>query len=154
SKPAEVKYFTFDAGNSARAIPIVYSSFCLPIYLKVNNAAPALFILDSGAGGTLIDSEYAASLGLKPDGAVNVVGSGAVTGAGYLRNVTLGLPGLKFRIGTVMTAPLAELRNETRLDVKGLLGGDFIRNFVVEIDYQTGMMSLYDPDNYQYSGTG
>ena len=153
-KPAEIKYFKFENGMSATGIPLVYSPFCLLLRVSVNNSPPALFILDSGAGGTLLDADYAASLGLKQDGSVNVIGSGEVSRAGYLRNVTLGLQGMKFQIGTVMSTPLTELRNSSGLDIKGMLGGDFIRNFVVDIDYQKRMLNLFDPDDYQYKGAG
>jgi hypothetical protein len=154
AKPVEVSYVRFEKGESARGIPFVYSSFCLPLLISVNGSPPALFILDSGAGGTVIDSDYAATLGLKGDGSINLIGSGANSQAGYLRNVTLGLPGVKFQIGTVLGTPLTELRKQSRLDIKGLLGGDFIRNFVVEIDYQTRTLSLFEPEYFNYSGKG
>ena len=36
----------------------------------------------------------------------------------------------------------------------GVLGYDFLAGFVVELDFQAGRMSLYDPGTYAYSGKG
>jgi hypothetical protein len=36
----------------------------------------------------------------------------------------------------------------------GVIGGDFIKQFVVEIDYENKTMSLYSPRAYAYSGKG
>ena len=36
----------------------------------------------------------------------------------------------------------------------GILGADFLRRFVVEIDYDSLAVSLYDPEGFRYAGRG
>ena len=53
-----------------------------------------------------------------------------------------------------MLIPLDNIDEGTGRRADGLIGKDFLERFVVEIDYQTGRMNLYDPSKYVYSGTG
>jgi len=39
-------------------------------------------------------------------------------------------------------------------DFDGIIGSDFIRQFVVEVDYQQRVLKLYDKDKFVYSGDG
>jgi hypothetical protein len=39
-------------------------------------------------------------------------------------------------------------------DIDGIIGGEFIRQFVIDVDYQARTLTLHDPKTYHYAGTG
>ena len=75
---------------------------------------------------------------------------GGFTG-GYVKSVTLAAGG-----ASVSDQPLAafKLNQPPGFDFDGVIGYDFIRAFVVTIDYQKKTLTLTDPKTYAYRGKG
>ncbi|HEX8128483.1 MAG TPA: aspartyl protease family protein [Pyrinomonadaceae bacterium] len=148
--------FRFTSGTSAPGIP--YESNANKIYLSatVNDIASRWFILDSGAAFNVVDEEQVKTLGL------NLSDISAVRGAGERSvNIAVGsavkisLPGVEFKEQSVTVLPVSDsiARYEGRR-VDGLLGYDFFKRFVVEIDYAAGRINLHAPQTYNYAGAG
>ncbi len=103
----------FVSGKSSLEIPFELSNNLILLQAKVNDSAPLWFIFDTGADSTVIDTELAKTLRLKPGG--KIVGNG---GAGAAQAV-------RFK-GVSMRLPNVEIDNQT---VYGLPIGFFSSSF-------------------------
>ena len=126
------------------------------IKVRINNSTPLWFILDTGDKVAIVDIEKARSLGLSLEGTVNVGGAGAGTLKGsVVRGASLSVVGLDGNTQPVVLAiPLHGLEPRFGHDIDGIIGGDFIKQFVMEVDYSARVLRFYDKDKYTYSGTG
>jgi hypothetical protein len=98
----------------------------------------------------------AEELNLTRYGVVNIGGAGAgkQTGA-MVRDATWSLVGLDgFSQPVAMALPLTSLASAMGQDIDGIIGYQFIRQFVVEVDYQARLLTLHDPKTFDYAGKG
>src|SRR6266478_8056137 len=145
----------FVSGTSALHIPFELSSNIIFLQVRVNGSEPLWFILDTGAAGTLLDTNRAKALGIKVSGSEEVQGVGETSvAAGMAKNVSFSLPGVDFQARVVVVLPLSNLNRYIGRVVDGILGHDFFSRFVVEIDYAARVINVYEPKSFQYSGTG
>ncbi len=145
----------FTSGNSALAIPFELSSNVIFLQLRVNGSEPLWFVLDTGASGTVLDASRAKMLGIKVSGGGDVEGTGENSAAaGMAKDVSFSLKGLDFQAREIAVLPLSNLNHYVGRVVDGILGHNFFIRFVVEIDYATRIINVYDPKSFQYSGTG
>jgi hypothetical protein len=112
--------------------------------------------LDSGASFNVLDKDRATALGILANGRRQELGAGEGTlTSGVARGVTLGLSGLSLSGGEITVLALnAAISQAEGRTVDGILGYDFFKQFVVEIDYERGIINLYEPRSYAYSGNG
>jgi predicted aspartyl protease len=115
----------------------------LPV--KVNEHGPFEFILDTGAGTSLLSSELAKNLNVKVLGSKEGQSAGGrvlvslakidslAVGGALLRDVDVGIVDLK-QIGAVVGA-----------QIDGDLGYNFLRHFRVTIDYNKSQIRFDDP---------
>ncbi len=166
----------FTSGSSALKIPFRLYNNHIYLHVAVNGSAPLWFVLDTGAPN-LIASKHSQALGLKLTPVGQAGGSGEKTqDAFYTENVSFILPGVKVtgqRFGVLDFERLEECSNEIDVDTQGnmirrdrsrkgderqpfdgVIGDEFFRLFVVEIDYAAQVMNLYEPKSYQYKGRG
>ncbi|MDX6406447.1 MAG: hypothetical protein QOH70_3902 [Blastocatellia bacterium] len=145
----------FASGASSLHIPFQLSSNVIFLQVRVNGSEPLWFILDTGAAGTLLDTNRAKTLGIKVSGGGNVEGVGeASVAAGMAKNVSFSLPGVDFEARVVVVLPLSNLNRYIGRVVDGVLGHDFFSRYVVEIDYATRVINVYEPKDFHYSGPG
>lgn len=147
--------FRFASGHSARGIPIELTSNHIYLQLRVNDSAPLWFILDTGAGGSVIGVEQARAEGLELQGKLE--GRGAGEGSidiAFVPGATFRLPGVEVADQTIAAIALEPLMPFEGRPIHGILGYDFISRFVVEIDYGAGQLNLHDPRHYSYAGPG
>src|SRR5687767_7921045 len=118
----------------------------------VNNSRPLRFIFDTGASHTILHSRRGAELGLKPAGEEL---SGNATGGTIRGRMTSGVS-LKVAGAEVSNQQvgLVDFPVPPGFEFDGVIGYDFINDFVVEIDYLKKVMNLYDPRTYSYRGRG
>jgi hypothetical protein len=97
---------------------------------------PIRLILDSGAGGLLLDSNKLASWGLKPGGKATVIGSA--------RNVaqTVQIPSLCFGAARLDNIPAFATQIPQEMQADGLIGHDLISRLITKIDYANGQVTL------------
>jgi len=126
------------------------------IYLPVTiNCDRQWWVLDSGAGATVIDTDYARSLGLE------LAGGGQAAGAGQaveFRMTTLPkhfLPGLELDEQQIIAIEIADLfKRAADTEIGGILGYDFLSRFVTRIDYADSTITFYEPSTFSYEGDG
>jgi Aspartyl protease len=141
ARPARVPFEITDSGH-------------VLVRVSVNGSEPLWFGLDSGNEQTLISQRQATALNLKFQSAGQAEGSGeAPVDFALAKNVSFNLAGVKFVFREIGVLPL-ELSSASGPAIVGLLGYDFISRFVVEIDYETKVMTLYRPRGYRYRGHG
>jgi hypothetical protein len=143
---------------NARPIEIPFELISKHIFLKikVDNSRPLTFIFDTGDQVAIIDMARARELGLRLEGELKVggVGPNKLTGA-YVRGSSFTVPGLEgFSQPVRIALPLAGMAPKIGHDIDGIIGSEFIRQFVVEVDYQANVIRLHDKDTFVYSGNG
>lgn len=166
----------FAAGGSALNLPFKLLNNHIYLQVSVNNAKPLSFLLDTGAVN-IINLPHARALGLKLTPAGQTTGNGeGLADFSTTDNVSYSLPGVtvgqqKFIVlslknvedclkeidvdaqGQIMPRSQTATENGER-SMDGVLGAEFFRLFVVEIDYVKKIINLHDPKNYRYKGDG
>jgi predicted aspartyl protease len=124
--------------------------------VRVNNSPELNFTVDTGSDVfAILSSAQANNLGLTPRDKYKV-GIAANVGeieAATIPSANLTMPGIEAlnqRIEVIMSDDATA--NESKID--GVLGLEFLKKFIVEIDYEAQTLSLFAPEKYRYSGTG
>jgi hypothetical protein len=129
----------FASGQNASRFPFERVGNFVYLRARVNDSEPLWFLLDTGATASYFDVQKAQVLNLGQDD--------------FNKGVSLNLPGVKLLNQKFSLQPLRfGIYNGHAVD--GLLGYDFISRFVVEIDYVNNSITLSEPNNYKYSGSG
>ncbi|MEX2244793.1 MAG: aspartyl protease family protein [Fimbriimonadaceae bacterium] len=112
------------------------------------------FLLDSGAGGMVIDSAAAKELGAERYGELNVGGVGGVLESGYydLSDFTLGPATVKKM--RFIDLDLGQIGTVFGVKIAGIVGFDFFRRAVVEVDVEDGRVAVFSPHMYGNSRAG
>jgi len=116
--------------------------------VAVNGGEARPFILDTGASGTVVD---VAAAEIKPEaerGASTMRGTGGEVEADLVKLDSLALGNARLLGATVTRADLAPLRQMVGADVAGILGYDFLRHFVVKVDYENSRVTFYEPASF------
>jgi hypothetical protein len=157
SKHSSVRYLTTPGYAQ---VSFGYDLRLIWIRASVNGAPPADFIFDSGASTTVIDSAYAAKIGLGSVGHAETQGAGAVGSASLasLRSLRIDTGdggGVELTDRTVAVVPIsASLAPTLWHEFAGVLGYDAIREFVVTVDFDQHTLRLSDPASFRYAGSG
>lgn len=144
--------FTSDA-KSIR-VPIELANGLIVLKVRVNSSRPLHFIFDTGASISVIDPQTAKALGLRAKGKLNLDATGGSVQSGLVGPVSLSVAGVTVFKQTLATVDLDAAAPLFGYKIDGIIGYDFINNFVVEIDYAAGSMSLYETGSYKYAGPG
>jgi len=117
-------------------IPFELTMRHLIVKVTVNNSRPLSFVLDTGASVAIIRMSTATELGLSLYGEVNTGGAGAGRQAGQrVKDATWSLVGLNgFSQPVVWALPLPNVSTGLGRDADGIIGGEFIKQFVMELD--------------------
>jgi hypothetical protein len=141
-------------------LPFRYIGRHVWLRASINGAPPADFLFDTGASITVIDSAYAAKLGLATEGKMDAMGAGSSGGASFAKLKSLrvaGDDGDGVELGEQKVGVLSVnsiLAPFFWRDCAGVLGYSFISQFVTEIDFDAGVLVLRDPKKFAYAGKG
>ncbi len=126
------------------------------VRVRVNNSEPLWFVVDSGAGGWIVDRAPASRLGLHLEqDAAQGTGAGSGTyDVAYVKDVTFSLLDFNIQVPLIGVIDLSAHKSQIGRELEGLIGYDFFEKFVVEIDYASKVIRLFDPKTYHYSGVG
>ncbi len=153
--PAEdTRDFVFTDGGDRADVPCQYIE--RHVFLPVTvNCREALWILDSGASMSVIDREYAESLGLTMSGEIKGQGAGNTVDVAFTTLPPFSVQGIGFEEQQIAVIELVSLfRRMSDLEVVGILGYDFLSRFVTRVDYANNMLTFYDPEKFEYEGDG
>lgn len=146
--------FVFLNGDRAEGIPFDYIEE--HIYLPVNlGGKERLWVLDCGASVNVIDSSFAAQLGLAFEGPIRGQGASGIVDFYFVTLPSYEVGTIRFDEQKVVALNFIDLfRRSMGLEVVGILGYDFLSRFVTRIDYSRRELSFYRPDRFEYHGGG
>jgi len=126
------------------------------IKASINGSEPLTFELDSGAGsGVVLYFKAAQRLGLKLQGKGKGGGGGENTfDTSFIKGVSLNLAGVEITNQTFVVFPPDRSRPASDRIIDGVIGYALFSRYAVEVDYQSRVVTLYEPNTYQYSGSG
>jgi Aspartyl protease len=129
-------------------IPFHRNGKLIALDVRVGASRPLSFVLDSGASHSIVDRTVARELKLR------VVGTTASHGTGRgtvpvqrLAPVRLALRGAALDVAEPWAIALGGVSTDARED--GLIGSDLFRRYVVRLDLERGVMSLFEPSTYR-----
>lgn len=151
-----VRPATRSTAQSTPAIPFELTNRHIVLNVKVNNSRPLSFLLDTGDQYAIIDLDRAKELGLTLQGAVRMGGAGSALSTGaFVRDASFTIHGFAgFSQPVTMALPIFNLSQGLGRDFDGIIGGEFIKEFVLELDYQARLIKLHDKDKFDYTGRG
>lgn len=145
------------AASSVRAtIPFELNNRHIMLKAKVNGQ-PLTFVLDTGDQVAIVDLDLARQMNLALSGEVRVGGAGAAISTGSMvQGASFTIDGLEgFSQPVRMALPLGKvLSPRAGRAFEGIIGQEFIQQFVVEIDYQSQLLTLHDKEKFVYNGSG
>ncbi len=135
--------FKFENYNNLIIVPIL-----------LNGVLPVKFIVDTGIQTSILaDRSLSDFLSIDYDRKIPLIGADGskVIDAYVANNVTLKLPGVTGQgMGMLVLAEdYLQLKNYLGVEVHGILGYDLFSRFVVKINYDQKIITLYNPKEYK-----
>jgi predicted aspartyl protease len=133
----EVSFELAGPGGAALLVPI-----------KINGQGPFNFVLDTGATFTCIDQKLAEELKLPEQRGQFGVGV-TIEGEGNVKLVEVNSMEVGTATASGLSACVIDLQNMRALgvDVRGLVGLNFLKSFRVVIDFQRKILQLQKPQD-------
>lgn len=121
------------------------------IPVRINDTGPFWFILDSGADSNIVDTQTAKALGIPLKDPWESRGGGEETVTSAVgSNVSLGVGSLELHHAEIDVVPVnAAISSAEGRIVNGLLGYDFFKLFMIEVDYMQHQVSIQEPKEFQ-----
>lgn len=144
------------SGNQKRVeIPFTFENNFIVVPVLFANLIPVNFIVDTGAEHTIIlDQTLTDIVSANYQREFEIVGSDLSTTITALLAV-----GIDMRIGNnllarnrsvlVLTDHDFNFEGMTGIPIAGILGGDFLMRFVLEIDYRRQVLRLHEPSSFR-----
>jgi len=140
----------FDAQSKMSTFAFDWRKGMIFVPVRLNGSRPLSFVLDTGSTRNIVDRTLAKSLGLKASGTGSMQGAGAGRiPVAFIRDVSIGLPGLKSTGYELSTADLRPLEASLGVRVDGILGYEIFRRFVVTVDYEAKRLTLTLPESFR-----
>ncbi len=151
AQPGPIRPGAIDAGDRIAA-QFIESHIYLPVTVA---GKERLWILDCGAGASVVDKGFAQELGLTMSGDVKAVGPSGSTKTGFTLVPHLRVGGIEVDSQPMVVLGIAELmRRNIGTEPAGILGYDFISRFVTRVDFAREEVTFFRPDSFFYSGPG
>lgn len=142
------------AGQTVAQLPFELNGNQIFLRVRVNGSEPLWFGLDTGASATVISTTTAEALGLKMEGSGRTTGAGGQVQSSTVRGVRLDIGSARLEGLDAMTLALTSIENASGHRMDGILGFEFFRRYVVELDYERLLINLYEPAGFVYAGRG
>lgn len=118
--------------------------------VRIGDSAPMPFVLDTGASPCVIDPLDAERLAITATKATERRGGAGIFKSGVAdRPVTLAIGAKALACSETLITDLSGITELMGVRIAGLIGGDFFRNRVVEIDYDRATVTVHDRRLYQ-----
>jgi len=146
-------------------LPADFSQITIPfelanehIFIKahVNDSRPLEFMLDTGDKFAIVDLDLAKEFEVKLGGDIDAHGMGTqVTKGAFIKGASFQLLGFTgFSQPVTLAFPMRNMAPRLGHDLDGVIGSEFIKYFVLELDYQKRAITLHNRDTFSYSGSG
>jgi len=126
------------------------------IRAKVNDFPDSLnFILDTGSGGISLDSTTVAELNIPVQPSDKTIrGVGGLRKVSFLYDATLKLPGVTTSRLNFHVNDYALLSNVYGIRIDGIIGYSFFSRYIVHMNYDNLIMTVYTIGEYKYPSGG
>lgn len=146
--------FTIKDGKNKAQIPIELHNNLIVVPVVLNGMLPLKFIVDTGVRTAILTQKtFTDILNLTYSRKYSIAGPGGenIVDAYITNNVSLDLPGVsgKGHALLVLDQDLLELRNYLGSDVHGILGYEMFSRFIVAVDYEKKVLTLYAPGKFR-----
>jgi hypothetical protein len=121
---------------------------------RVNGSGPLWFTLDTGAAASVINMRRARDMGLQLTETGRAQGAGGTAETARLSGITFGLEGVEIKNLNVMAIALDSIEATAGRSMDVIIGAELFHRYVVEVDYETRFITLYDPKQFVYNGNG
>jgi hypothetical protein len=136
-------------------IPVELAANGLVFVRAKVNGHPGWFILDNASQGFTVDRDYARHISLQSSGSAVARGGGPDSiQAGVVHDVEIGLPGLDLTHRHLVLIQLKSIEPTVGHEIDGIIGSRLFDDFVVEVDYERRLVSIYLPKEFHPSGKG
>jgi hypothetical protein len=140
------------SGQSGTRVPFDLFENNILVQARINGSQPVWLVLDTGASIDVLNERLFKSLGLLGAGAVHLNAGGGAASGTFAEGATINLQGVEATGQRIAAVPLDEMKTYFGRDVEGLLGNNFLGNFVVEIDYAGRTLTFHDPKTFNLAG--
>jgi hypothetical protein len=136
-----------DATPKAAFIPFQFEDSRVYVPVRIAGEPTRWFILDSGAGSIVIDSEVARASGLKPTKSEAITGAGAGSSQqAKAAPLALSVGGVPLRAAEPIVIDLGGLLGPTSgRRPAGIIGAQFFAEHFVDVDFVRHRLTLYPP---------
>ena len=115
----------------------------------VDGRGPYQFILDTGASHCLLSQELSGALGIQPEFEKQAMGAGGPVKLmfAHVRSMTVGAARQE-NLTVAITDEIQRIAAAIQSKVDGVLGFEFLKDFILAIDYREGVFGLSLPPEY------
>jgi len=141
--------FHLERGPSVPLIRIPSGN--LAVQPQVDGQEAGWFLLDTGAGRSVIDIGLADSLDMESIGELPAMGFGGLVTVHYRIGESLTLGPMEIERPTFLEIDLSPLREAFGMDIAGILGYDLFMRCLVDLDVTGDSLFLYQPGAWDLS---
>ena len=146
--------FGLAGGKTSTTIPFQLINNHIYVDVKLNGKGPYRVLCDTG-GENIVTPTLAGELGLKPQGALEGRGVGEKSeDVGLVKIGTLEVGEATLSNQLFAVFPMESFAVVEGIPENGLIGFEVFRRFVVQVDYEHGMLTLTIPSAFSYRGQG
>ena len=133
-----------------------FSGGVVIIQALVNHYPDTLnFILDTGSGGISLDSATVVELSIPTQPSERTIrGIAGIRKVNFLYNATLHLPGLSLDSLNFHVNDYEILSSVYGFKIDGIIGYSFFSRFIVHLDYDNMLLSVYSQGDFKYQRGG
>ncbi len=147
-QPEQSAGIAFSADREYVELPFEELAGLLFLEARVDGE-PCRMVLDSGAGMTVLDSDFAARLGLEEVGELPAGGAGGVGTIAVIGADSLELGGMLLEEPTMIAMDLSGFARALGGQWDGILGYEVFARLPVTVDYTAGLIRLHDPETFK-----
>jgi len=118
--------------------------------ISVDESVPLNFIFDTGAGGTVINANTAAGLGIVGDETVSREGATGTAEIVRSTNHIVYVEDISFQDVTLGIAELGHIERRIGTPIDGVIGWLILSQYAVRIDYDAMLIEIYDNSKFEY----
>ncbi len=145
------------AAEPPRTIPFEFSGNAIWLEARVNGSRPLHFLLDTAAGACVLNRAIADELKLPIANEFDQANAGAgdqPTHIAIVPRVNIEFSGITLDLPQIPALSLDEVARSFGAFMDGILGHEFLAQYVVRIDFDDRELTLYDPKSFSYTGSG
>lgn len=149
--PASGARAAFDRAKPAGVVSRRVLTGHTMVRASLNGGEEKWFILDSGAGITVLDQKVADDLKLDAFGELPVLGIGGLVKAQFHPLKTIAVGPVTLKEINAISIDLGMLRTVFGSEFAGIIGYDLLAHAVVEYDHATPSVAIHDPKAFTLS---